>query len=123
MIVKNVEKIIENCLKSTLPFVHEVIIVDTGSTDSTKAVIKRAAPNAIVRDFLPSTHSEAFLIDDESAWGSQMPGPFTSKHMLIDFAAARNFGLDHCTSDYVLWIDSDDVLERGKYCQNFGRNG
>ncbi|HWJ80268.1 MAG TPA: glycosyltransferase, partial [Niallia sp.] len=36
MIVKNEENVIERCLSSVKPIVDEMIIVDTGSSDSTK---------------------------------------------------------------------------------------
>lgn len=39
MIVKNEEKIIENCLRCVLPHVDAWCIVDTGSSDRTKAII------------------------------------------------------------------------------------
>ena len=41
MIVKDEESILEECLKSVAPIVDEFIICDTGSTDSTKEIIKR----------------------------------------------------------------------------------
>ena len=41
MIVRNEESIIERSLKATLPHVQSWSIVDTGSTDSTKEIIRR----------------------------------------------------------------------------------
>lgn len=38
MIVKNEEKILSRCLNSVKGLVDEIIIVDTGSTDKTKAI-------------------------------------------------------------------------------------
>ena len=43
MIVKNEEAVIERALRSAAPFVSVVSIVDTGSTDQTKAIIQRVA--------------------------------------------------------------------------------
>ena len=43
MIVKNEEAVIERALRSAAPFVTAVSIVDTGSTDQTKAIIQRVA--------------------------------------------------------------------------------
>jgi len=43
MIVKNEEKVIERVLRSVLPTVDRWCIVDTGSTDQTKSVIRRVA--------------------------------------------------------------------------------
>jgi len=41
MIVRNEEKFIERCLASVKPFISRWTIVDTGSTDDTKKVIRR----------------------------------------------------------------------------------
>jgi glycosyltransferase involved in cell wall biosynthesis len=49
MIVKNEEKNIDECLESFSGLFDELIIVDTGSTDHTKAVAKKHG--AIVHDF------------------------------------------------------------------------
>ena len=49
MIVKNEEINIERCLLSIKPAVHEMIVVDTGSTDRTKDIAK--ACGAKVYDF------------------------------------------------------------------------
>ena len=38
MIVKNEEKVLERCLECLKDIVDEMIIVDTGSTDATKAI-------------------------------------------------------------------------------------
>jgi len=40
MIVKNEEQNIARCLTSVKPVVDEMIVVDTGSTDSTKEIAK-----------------------------------------------------------------------------------
>jgi glycosyltransferase involved in cell wall biosynthesis len=41
MIVKNEEDVIERCLKSASDVSDEIIIVDTGSNDSTKEICAR----------------------------------------------------------------------------------
>lgn len=40
MIVKNEEKVLERCLKSLAPYMDEIIIADTGSSDTTKKIDK-----------------------------------------------------------------------------------
>lgn len=81
MIVKNEQAVLERCLSSVADLVDEIIIVDTGSTDETKAIA--ALYTDKVYDF---------------EW-------------IDDFAAARNHSLDLASMDYILWLDADDVLE------------
>ncbi|QGQ96503.1 glycosyltransferase family 2 protein [Paenibacillus psychroresistens] len=82
MIVKNEEETLERCLTSVKNIANEIIIVDTGSTDSTKQIAARFT-NKIV-DF---------------TW-------------IDDFAAARNFAFQQATKSYILWLDADDVFEK-----------
>lgn len=80
MIVKNEEAVIGRCLASVKDIVDEMIIVDTGSTDQTKEIVKKYTDK--VYDF---------------EW-------------IHDFAAARNYSFSLATQDYILWLDADDVL-------------
>ena len=80
MIVKNEEKVIGRCLDSIKNLVDEIIIVDTGSTDSTKEIIKAYTDK--VYDF---------------EW-------------VDNFSVARNFSFSKATKDYILWLDADDVI-------------
>jgi GT2 family glycosyltransferase/Tfp pilus assembly protein PilF len=78
MIVKNEEANLAGCLLSAADLVDEVIVVDTGSTDATKAVAAKFG--ARVYDF---------------AW-------------VDNFATARNESLRHATGDWIFWMDADD---------------
>lgn len=80
MIVKNESKTIARCLESVAGIPDEIVIVDTGSSDDTKEIAARFTPRVL--DF---------------EW-------------IDDFAAARNFSFAGATMDYILWLDSDDVL-------------
>ena len=80
MIVKNEEKNLLRCLTSVRPFVDELIVVDTGSTDGTIALAREAGVE--VKHF---------------TWCD-------------DFAAARNFALDQSSGDWVLTLDADEEL-------------
>jgi len=81
MIVRNEEKTLGRCLQSVHGCFDEVVIVDTGSTDRTKEIAMSFG--AMVFDF---------------QW-------------IDDFAAARNFSFSKVNSDYVMWLDADDVLK------------
>lgn len=114
MIAKDVSQIIRSCLETVVPFVDEIVVVDTGSSDSTISEIYKAAPAARVYSYTYADFPQSFLRDDPSSLKTPLPGvEWTGKLFLADFAAARQYSLDRCTSDYVLWLDSDDVLVDG----------
>lgn len=81
MIVKNEEKVLQTCLDSLVDMMDEIIIVDTGSTDSTKEIALKYTP---------------FVYDFE--WDN-------------DFAAARNFAFSKATGDYIYSADADEVMD------------
>ena len=105
MIVRDEEKVLPRCLDTVRPYVDEIVIVDTGSTDRTKDVAKSFG--ARVHAFTDKTHPEHFAVDDGSLGG---PPPFSGKPYLANFAAARNFSLEKTTGRFVLWLDADDVF-------------
>lgn len=81
MITKNEERNIAYCIQSVKHLVDEIIVVDTGSDDST-------------RDQALQAGAKVFSFD----WQ-------------YDFAKARNFGLDRATGDWILVLDADETLE------------
>lgn len=82
MIVKNEEKNLERCLTSCKNLFDEIIIVDTGSSDNTKNIAKKFTKNVI--DFV---------------WCD-------------DFSKARNFAFSKAKSEYIMWLDADDVVPK-----------
>jgi glycosyltransferase involved in cell wall biosynthesis len=86
MIVKNESRVIQRCLESVKTIVQYWVIVDTGSTDGTKE---------IVRDVLKDVPGELY----ERPW--------------VDFAHNRNEALFFAKGrgDYLLLIDADERLE------------
>ena len=82
----NVEGFIEDTLASVLlqvPPVHELIIVDDGSTDSTAARLSHFAGDPLVKTFRTFNRGGG---------------------------AARNQGLQMATGEYVYFLDGDDLL-------------
>lgn len=81
MIVKNEEEKLARCLDSVHPYVDEIIIVDTGSTDSTCAIA--------------SCFSKVNLFHYE--WEGH-------------FAKARNYGLAQSSCTWNLTLDADEHI-------------
>lgn len=83
MIVKNEEACLADCLTNAKPFVDEMIIVDTGSTDRT--------------------------IEIAQQYGAKLfHFPWRE-----DFSAARNESLRHANGDWILVLDADETLTPG----------
>jgi glycosyltransferase involved in cell wall biosynthesis len=94
MILKDEEHTIRRTLASVRPFVDRWLVLDTGSTDRTREVVREALAG------VPGELAEA---------------PF------VDFATTRNHALDLAgeESEFVLWLDADDLLEGGKELRAF----
>jgi tetratricopeptide (TPR) repeat protein len=72
--------VLERCLSSIRPVVDEIVVVDTGSTDESVAIAQSFGARVVHRE-----------------WDG-------------DFSAARNYGLDHMESQWILYIDADEYL-------------
>ncbi len=83
VIARNEEKFLGGCLASVKDVADELIVVDTGSTDRTKA---------IARD------QGAKIFDH--VWKD-------------DFSESRNFALGKATGDWILQLDADERLYEG----------
>lgn len=83
MIARNEQRCIARCLRSVRPWVDDMIVLDTGSTDQTVAIAQ--AEGAQVHHF---------------EW-------------VNDFAAARNAALARCKADWCLVLDADEWLASG----------
>ena len=80
LIVKNEELVIERCLKCVSQFADEIIVVDTGSTDKTKKIVKKWTENVF-----------------DLVWCN-------------DFSKARNFAISKAKGKYIMWLDADDFI-------------
>lgn len=81
IIVHNEQKELPHCLASIRQIVDEIIVVDTGSTDRSKAIAK-------------SYHAKVY----DYEWSN-------------DFAAARNFSLEKASGEWILYIDADERID------------
>lgn len=82
IITKNNAKTLERCLQSASNYFDEIVIADTGSSDSTKE-IARCYTNQIF-DF---------------TWNN-------------NFADARNFAIKKATNDFIFSLDSDEEISK-----------
>lgn len=78
---KNMENFLSRIIEHTKGYPVEILIADTGSTDNTKAVIRKFPVK---------------LVDFE--WCS-------------DFSAARNYTLEQAANDWILVLDCDEYIE------------
>ncbi len=85
MIVKNEQEHLPRCLASVKPIVDEIVLVDTGSWDQTKAIALQFG--ARVFDFV---------------WTG-------------NFSDARNFSLSLATGKWILILDADEVISSRDY--------
>ena len=81
MIVKDGADTLHNCLESVRGLVDEMIVVDTGSTDSSPEIARQCGAVCI-----------------SIPWAN-------------DFAQVRNAALAHSTTDWVLSLDADEELD------------
>jgi glycosyltransferase involved in cell wall biosynthesis len=84
MIVKNEEENIKECLDKALEYVDEAIIVDTGSTDSTRNILQEY-----------ENLDKVTVID--YVWDN-------------DFSKARNKSIENAKGDYILILDADERI-------------
>lgn len=85
LIVKDEENTIRKCIINSNKLVDEIIVVDTGSTDNTLKILNE---DSKVRVF-------------NFAWTN-------------NFSEARNYAIEQCTGDYVLFLDADEYVTFGK---------
>ena len=80
MIVRDEESTLQRCLESARPFIDEIVVVDTGSTDATPR-IARAAGARVVRtragrvgvDLNPETRIDTMAFDGQD-WNISLKG-------------------------------------------------
>ena len=88
--VYNVERYVERCIRSIMAQNYdniEIIIIDDGSPDNSPAIVDRLA----------GEDRRIKVIHQRNAGVS----------------AARNRGLDEAAGEYIIFVDSDDYIERG----------
>ena len=127
MLILNGSRVVERALRPLATLDAEVVVVDTGSTDGTPEFVQHLCDDVfpsvhgtearlrcrIAARLTPGSHPELFFTDSASSWRTEMPGPFTGRPILRDWAKARNIGLDACRGEYIMKLDADDELIEG----------
>ena len=93
--VYNAEKYIEKCLRSLAKQTmqdFEVIVVNDGSTDNSKKVIK---------DYMKSNKLDIKYLEKENG----------------GLASARNYGVEKALGKYIFFLDSDDYLDENLFSE------
>lgn len=97
LITKNPGDFLRSCLATVRPYVDEIIIVDSDSTDNTFQISKEFNANFVTCN--EKTHPDWFLYDEDTAqW-------FMGREDLI-----RQLSFDASPCDFRLWIDADDQV-------------
>lgn len=118
MIVKNEEEGIIRALRSAIDVVDEIHILDTGSTDGTRALIQKIVDE--------ERYSPKIFVT-ECAWEDIRPvkadgtdeaevrcDAKIEELRLIDFSRARNLSTQAAIArgaDWILWLDGDEQLQ------------
>ena len=86
MIVRNEARCLARCLDSARPWVDDIVVLDTGSTDATREIAASAGARVL-----------------SAAWPD-------------DFSAARNLALSHTAAPWRLVLDADEWIASGGEC-------
>ncbi len=84
-IVRNSEQTIKQSINCALKFCDEIIVVDTGSTDNTI---------------------------NEIQWINDSRIKLENFEWVDDFSKARNYAMSFATCDYILILDSDEMINQ-----------
>lgn len=96
VIVKNEERCIKRCIDSVLPLFTEIVVVDTGSTDSTLDIVSSYEPSQV----------KLF----HCTWND-------------DFSEPRNMAISQANCKYIFFIDADEfvISDKNTVCSEIER--
>lgn len=87
---KHIEKCLNSIINQTKNIDLEIIIINDGSTDNSEDIITKYIKGKDANIKYYSKENEGV-------------------------AKTRNFGIEHSTSDYIMFVDSDDYIERNTF--------
>ncbi len=99
MIAKNEAHNVGGLLQSVRGCFDQIHITDTGSTDNTV-------------EFIESINKH--IAEGQPNWSGLPEIQIHHFDWVNDFSAARNYSFSHATTDYICWLDLDDLLSDNK---------
>ena len=101
LVVKNGKNSILRCLDALIPMVDEYVVIDTGSYDGTMELLA---------DW-QKKHPKARVLLEKV--GSR----FHDEKGIFDFGAAKGYAFTRATTEYVMWVDVNDILLDGAHAR------
>ncbi|MBP1965809.1 glycosyltransferase [Paenibacillus aceris] len=83
ILAKNEEQHVSKCLKSIIPFVNEIVFIDTGSKDKTMEIARQHEVNVL-----------------EKSWN-------------LNFSEMRNYAISEAKESFIMMMDADEELSPG----------
>ena len=122
LLVKNGASVVDRLLDCVGPYLTEVVAVLNDCTDDTQERLRQGCERhnllSLYRVVTPSTNPNFYIRDvpetyevGRSLVGEVMPGPFTGRPLLANWAAARNAGWGMGRARWRLFLDADDVVD------------
>ena len=124
LLVKNGESCVGRLLANVGPYIDEIVAVVNDTTDLTIQILREYAAargpefNLDIVEVTHESHPELYIMDVPETYlvgrplASEMyAGPFTGSPVLADWAEIRNLGWRRCTKPWILFLDSDDVVQ------------
>lgn len=111
LITRNSAGTIEKTIASIRPFVDEINVFDTGSTDDTVSLLKRLNRKKVTTLFDPhGGKAKVPLAPIRVKVGTKVP--LAADGLLADFSWAReqSFAMASPEHDWFFWLDDDDVI-------------
>jgi hypothetical protein len=106
VIAGNVERYMPRFLESFKPLADEVIVVQACGNQVPDKTVEIALGYGCRAD---TYFNQGHPAHDPNGWDKENPKPDWPH--VDDFAAARNKAFDLATGDFVMWADTDDVLD------------
>ena len=104
------KKCLDSLVNQTIKDI-EIIIINDGSTDNSEKIIKEYIANYKKQKQYDSKENENKTKNNSSEDNNSVEIEFYSKEN-EGIAKTRNYGIEKANSDYILFVDSDDYIDK-----------